>query len=172
MSDLRVPTTPREAVALARSLYFNRVFRFLTVGGTCGVIQLSVLHGLVATRGLEEHLANLIAFFISMEINFIFSQLFTWRDRLSPALQTRGFIGRLAMFNVSATMSLVINQSVFALFNIFMWYLPAAALGICAAAFTNFMLNDRIVFRMWSGGAPRATMGQSADPPGTNSIET
>lgn len=161
MSELRVPTSPAEAVSLVRTLYSNRVVRFLTVGGTCGVIQLSVLHVLVAARGFEEHLANLIAFFVSMEINFVLSQFFTWRDRPTPALQSRGFIGRLAMFNVSAAISLVINQGVFAVFNLFVWYLPAAALGICAAATANFMLNDRIVFRLWSASSASVTMGES-----------
>ena len=40
------------------------------------------------------------------------------------------------------------NQGVFALMNLFIWYLPAAAIGICVAAFANFMLNDRLVFRL------------------------
>lgn len=163
MNDLKLPTRPGEAASLVRTLYANRVVRFITVGGTCGVIQLSVLHALVTARGVEEHLANLIAFFISMEINFVLSQLFTWRDRWSPALQSRGFAARLAMFNVSAGVSLVINQGVFAVFNLFVWYLPAAAIGICAAAFTNFMLNDRIVFRLWSPRRASAAMGESQD---------
>jgi putative flippase GtrA len=145
---LRFPTKPSELVGLAKTLYANRVARFLTVGGTCGVIQLFVLHTLVAARGVEEHLANLIAFFISMEMNFVLSQLFTWRDRWSPALQSRGFAARLAMFNVSASVSLVINQGVFAVFNLFIWYMLAAAIGICLASITNFLLNDRLVFRV------------------------
>ena len=161
MGELRVPTTPGEAVALVRTLYFNRVVRFLTVGGTCGLIQLSILHGLVAGQGMGERLANFIAFIVSMELNFVLSQFFTWRDRWSSTLQPHKFLARLAMFNVSAaSTSGVVNQGVFNLVNLFMWYLPAAAIGICAAAFANFMLNDRLVFRLWSKGGASATIAE------------
>lgn len=145
---LRFPTRPSELVELARALYANRVARFLAVGGTCGVIQLSILHFLVVS-GVEAHLANLAAFAVSMELNFVLSQLFTWRDRWPPSLRASTILGRLLLFNVSATTTGVVNQGVFALFNLFISYLPAAAIGIGVAAFTNFLLNDRLVFRSW-----------------------
>jgi len=160
MSELKVPTTPREAVALVRAAYSNRVMRFLTVGGTCGIIQLSILHALVVW-GIEEHISNLIAFVISMEINFAMNQLFTWRDRWTTSLSVRKVIGRLLLFNVSASLTAgVINQGTFALMNLFMWYLPAGAIGICVAALANFMLNDRLVFRLWSSSGTSATIAE------------
>jgi putative flippase GtrA len=123
------------------------------------LIQLSVLHGLVVSTGVGERLANLIAFIISMELNFVLNQFFTWRDRLSPALRPHRFLARFAMFNVSAaSTSGIVNQGVFNLVNLFMWYLPAAAIGICAAATANFLLNDRLVFRLWSSGGASATI--------------
>ena len=162
MNELRIPTRPGDVVAFARALYANRVMRFVAVGGTCGVIQLSVLHALVAGAGMDERLANLlIAFPISMELNFVLSQFFTWNDRRSPALQSRKFLARLAMFNVSAiSTSGVVNQGVFNLLNLFIWYLPAAAIGICAAATANFLLNDRLVFRLWSSGGRSARIAE------------
>jgi len=158
MNDLRVPTSPGEAVTFVRRLHANRVMRFLTVGGTCGIIQLSILHALVVS-GMEEHISNLIAFVISMEINFAMNQLFTWRDRWTSALSIRKVVGRLLLFNLSASLTAgLINQGTFALMNLFMWYLPAGAIGICVAAFANFMLNDRLVFRRWSTGSASATI--------------
>jgi putative flippase GtrA len=146
-------------MAFLRGLYANRIMRFLTVGGSCGVIQLSVLHELVAGAGMSERLANLIAFLISMELNFVLNQFFTWRDRWSSTLQPHKFLARLVMFNISAaSTSGIVNQGVFNLFNLFMWYLPAAAIGILAAASANFMLNDRLVFRLWSKSSASATI--------------
>ena len=156
---MRFPTSPSDAALLVRTLYASRIARFVTVGGSCGVVQLSVLHGLVAGGGMDERLANLIAFIISMEMNFVLSQFFTWRDRWSSTLQPLKFLARLGMFNVAAaSTSGLVNQGVFNIVAIFIWYLPAAAIGICAAAAANFMLNDRLVFRLWStGGEPART---------------
>ena len=146
---------------MARGLYSSRIVRFLVVGGTCGVIQLFILHELVAGAGMAERLANLIAFLISMELNFVLNQFFTWRDRWSSTLQAHKFLARLVMFNISAaSTSGIVNQGVFNLVNLFMWYLPAAAIGICAAASANFLLNDRLVFRLWSSSGPSATIAE------------
>jgi putative flippase GtrA len=127
----------------------KRVVKFIAVGGTCAVVQLSVLHGLVSAD-MEEHLANLVAFIISMELTFVLHQLVTWRDRWTPTLHPAKLLGRLLLFNASASTTGVINQGVFAIFNLFIWYLPAATIGIGVAAFTNFLLNDKLVFRMWT----------------------
>lgn len=161
MSELRFPTSPGEAALLMRTLYGNRIVRFAAVGGSCGVVQLSVLHLLVASFGTEEHLANLFAFIISMELNFALNQTFTWRDRWSGSLSFRQIVGRLLLFNVAASLTAgVMNQGVFALMNLFIWYLPAAAIGICVAASANFLLNDRLVFRLWSSGSVSATISE------------
>jgi putative flippase GtrA len=124
-----------------------RVLRFALVGSTCGLIQLGLLHVLVEAE-VQANLANLAAFAISAQVNFILSQFFTWRDRWAPSLGRPGLISRLFLFNGSVATTGVVNQSVFGLANLFIWYLPAAALGIAVAAVTNFLLNDRIVFRL------------------------
>jgi putative flippase GtrA len=161
MNELRFPTTPGQAALLVRTLYGNRVMRFAAVGGSCGLVQLSVLHLLVAGLGVPWLAANFVAFVISMELNFTFNQLFTWRDRWGSELTIGRFIARLLLFNVGASLTAgVMNQGVFALMNLFMWYLPAAAIGICVAATANFLLNDRLVFRLWSSSGAPATIGE------------
>jgi putative flippase GtrA len=150
MTELKLPTSASEIVSLIRTLFGRRVVRFLTVGGSCAVIQLSILHVLVVS-GIEVHLANLIAFMISMEINFALNQAFTWRDRWSSSLSAGRIIGRLALFNVAAALTAgVINQGTFALVNLFTSYLVAGAAGIVVAAGANFLLNDKVVFNLWS----------------------
>ncbi len=136
----------QDRLQLGRRVLSARVVKFALVGGSCGLVQLAILHTLV-TAGLEEHLSNLIAFIISMEVNFTLSQLFTWRDRWSASLGAGTLLRRLIFFNAAATTTGVVNQGVFALLNLFIEYLPAAAGGIAVAAFTNFALNDRLVFR-------------------------
>jgi len=136
----------QDRLRLGRRVLSARVVKFALVGGSCGLVQLAILHALV-TGGLEEHLSNLIAFIISMEVNFTLSQLFTWRDRWSTSLGAGTLLRRLIFFNAAATTTGVVNQGVFALLNLFIEYLPAAAGGIAVAAFTNFALNDRLVFR-------------------------
>ncbi|MGD0114648.1 MAG: GtrA family protein [Dehalococcoidia bacterium] len=161
MTELRIPTSPGEAVLFVRTLYGNRIVRFAAVGGSCGVVQLSVLHLLAAGIGVPWLLANFIAFIISMELNFSLNQLFTWRDRWSSQLTPQRFIARLLMFNAGAsTTGIPLNQGIAALMGLFMWYLPAAAIGICVAASANFILNDRIVFRLWSSGGASATISE------------
>ena len=139
----------QDRLRLGRRVLSARLVKFALVGGFCGLVQLAILHTLV-TSGLEEHLSNLIAFAISVEVNFTLSQFFTWRDRWSSSLHPAKLFGRLLLFNASASTTGVINQGVFAIFNLFIWYLPAAAIGIGVAAFTNFLLNDRLIFRLWS----------------------
>jgi putative flippase GtrA len=168
MNDLRIPGDTSGAMGLTRRLYENRIARFVAVGGSCGVIQLSILHGLVAGAGMGARLANLIAFLISMELNFVLNQFFTWRDRWSSTIHPLKLLARMAMFNVSAaSTSGVLNQGVSNILMIFIWYLPAAALGICAAASVNFLLNDRLVFRLWSRGGASATI---PEPQGSANI--
>ena len=123
------------------------MLRFALVGGTCGLIQLGLLHVLVEAQ-VQENLANLAAFAISAQVNFILSQFFTWRDRWTTGLRPPRLISRLFLFNGSVATTGVVNQSVFGLANLIIGYLPAAALGIAVAAVTNFFLNDRIVFRL------------------------
>ena len=120
--------------------------RFALVGGACGLAQLALLHGFV-TLGGEEHLSNLVAFALSVQLNFFLSQFFTWRDRWTPSLGPATLLRRLALFNGSATSTGLLNLGVFALTNVFLPYLPAAAIGIAVAAVANFTLNDRLVFR-------------------------
>lgn len=131
---------------LGRRVLSARLVKFALVGGFCGLVQLAILHTLV-TSGLEEHLSNLIAFAISVQVNFTLSQFFTWRDRWSASLGAGTLLRRFLFFNAAATTTGVVNQGVFALLALFMSYLPAAAGGIAVAAFTNFALNDRLVFR-------------------------
>jgi len=123
-----------------------RVRRFAVVGITCGLVQLGLLQVFVQ-GSVQENLANLAAFAISVQVNFTLSQLYTWGDRRMSVPGPFQLVRRLFLFNGAAATTGVVNQGVFGLANLLIWYLPAAALGIAVAAVTNFLLNDRLVFR-------------------------
>jgi putative flippase GtrA len=140
-----------------------RVRRFALVGITCGLVQLGLLQ-VIVEGNVQENLANLAAFALSVQVNFTLSQLYTWRDR---RMSTRGppeLVRRLFVFNGAAATTGVVNQGMFGLANLLIWYLPAAALGIAVAAVTNFLLNDRLVFRPLSAQRLATAEGERAGP--------
>jgi len=151
---------PRQILRPGYAAAGVRIPRFVLVGMGCALAQLGLLQVLVQS-GVQENLANLIAFGASVEINFAASQFYTWRDRWTAAPGPRSLLRRLFLFNASAATTGVVNQGVFGLANLVIWYLPAAALGIGSAAASNFLLNDRLVFCM-----PRSRRPSSASAPG------
>ena len=135
------------ALSQGRAATRPRLLRFALVGSICALVQLGLLHVLVQ-GDVQENVANLVAFGISVQANFVLSQFFTWRDRWTRGPGVARLMSRLFLFNGSAASTGAVNQGVFGLGNLVLWYLAAAALGITVAAATNFLLNDRIVFRV------------------------
>ncbi len=120
----------------------RRLCRFAITGGLAGAIQLALL--LAFTRaGWPGLPANLAAFVLSAQLNFIMSGLFTWRDRLTALPWPR----RWLFFHCSIASMAVLNMLVFALARLLLPDLAASALGIATAATGNFLLGDRVVFR-------------------------
>ena len=164
---LLAPLTRRatlwEALGTGQAGTGARVRRFALVGITCGLVQLGLLQ-VIVQGNVHENLANLAAFALSVQVNFTLSQLYTWRDR---RMSTRGppeLVRRLFVFNGAAATTGVVNQGIFGLANLLIWYLPAAALGIAVAAVTNFLLNDRLVFRPLSAQRLATAEGKRAEP--------
>lgn len=123
-----------------------RLMKFAGVGLSCAFVQLLALH-LLVVAGVEEHVSNLLAFALSVQVNFLLSQFLTWQDRWSRDLRLRTLVARLLMFNASASSTGLVNQSVFVVANLLTSYIAAATIGIAVAAVLNFTLNDKLVFR-------------------------
>jgi len=115
------------------------------VGGFCGLVQMAFLYVFV-TRGVQENLSNLVAFTISVQINFFLSYFITWNDRRNPSLKLTKLARRLVSFNGMAITTMVVNQVAFAIFLFFTPYLVAGVLGILAAAAVNYMVSDKFIF--------------------------
>jgi putative flippase GtrA len=127
-----------------------RIVRFLFVGGVASLLQLLLLY-LIQLTGISKLLANFFAFEISTQVNFVLSYFITWYDRTPEKPTVRYVVERLLAFNGMAVSTLIINMSVFALMLLFVHYLVAGAVGIIAAATTNFIVSSRLIFRLRKG---------------------
>lgn len=127
-----------------------RPIRFVCIGGSAGVIQLSLL-SLFLQLHVHAWLANIAAFFLAAQFNFLFSSFFTWRDRtIAHAGELKSevqFGKRWLKFHSSILATALLNQLVFMLAGTALPSLWASALGILVAAFVNFFVMNRLVFR-------------------------
>jgi putative flippase GtrA len=134
--------------AVGRALFSPsiRPLRFAFVGVFAGLVQLSVF-SLLLLRGVNPILGNALAFLGSVQLNFLFSSLITWRDRGTPP----GWMEvplRWAKFHAVCAVGAAVNFATF--FILARGPLPAlvaSGAGILAGAMINYAVNDRVVFR-------------------------
>ena len=137
---LRTGTHPLHVLLRSRAA---RPLRFALTGGFAGLLQLGLL-AVLTGHGWPAALANAVAFLLAAQVNFALSSLFTWRDRRRTAPLWRRW---LAFHGAIAAMALV-NQSVFLAAWTALPALVASAAGIAVAAVGNYLLGDRLVFRV------------------------
>ena len=125
-----------------------RPLRFICTGGLAGVIQLGLLD-LMIKYGWETALANIVAFLLAAQVNFVLSFFFTWRDRqpVADTVTRYVFWSRWLRFHSSILLTALLNQGVFLLTRAFIPALLASALGICVASLVNFFTMNTLVFR-------------------------
>jgi putative flippase GtrA/4-amino-4-deoxy-L-arabinose transferase-like glycosyltransferase len=123
-----------------------RPLRFVAIGALAGLVQLALLQAWTGL-GWDSFLANVGAFILSAQVNFWGSQFFTWGDRRPGRGETTALAQRWTRFHVSISGTALLNMSIFAIARTAIPAIPAAALGIGLAAFLNFILGDRFVFR-------------------------
>jgi putative flippase GtrA len=146
---------PRPASRVAR-LWRLRLVRFGTVAGSCTLLQLLVLSGLVHL-GLDQVIANGIGFALSAQLNFLLSARLTWGDRppryaaharSATRARVRAWGPRWASFNLIAVCALVVNELVFALASrAGVPLIAASLLGIMTGAAVTFSANHLVTFR-------------------------
>lgn len=125
---------------------FKRLAKFAFVGGTCGVVQLIILNVLVESLDISSNLgknaANSVAFFVSVQLNFVLSYMFTWNDRVDGT----GIVRRFFQFNAMMLASLVANQIVFAVAIHFFSVTISGIIGIVAGAIINLFVSNKVIF--------------------------
>lgn len=127
----------------------RRILLFVLVGGTCGLLQIAILAGLTRSGNIfsdqiGENIANVLAFALSVQLNFILSSNLTWKDKVVPGAST---LRLYFSFNAMMLGTLVVNQLVFALSNLYLPALVAGMFGIASAAVTNFVISGNFVFQ-------------------------
>lgn len=138
-------STCRSAPAQLRGSFLShaaRPLRFAGTGGAAGTVQLSLLTLFTheAWRPIE---ANIVAFLLAAQVNFLLSVTFTWRDRGAGDTLFR----RWMLFHGSIALMALVNIAVFAAARPFLPVTLASLAGIAAGAVGNFILGDRLVFR-------------------------
>src|SRR5947209_7636301 len=97
-----VAVIPHGAAGLRAALLSGaaRPLRFAAVGGVCGLLQL-VLLVLLKWTGLAAIPANVGAYLLSAQANFLLSNHFIWHDRWSSRATLRDLGQRWAAFHLS-----------------------------------------------------------------------
>lgn len=131
----------------APSPLIARLGRFVLSGGTSALVNLALLHGLIAGLGLRggwrEDLANLLALELSALFQFTLCRYWVWRNADQIPLWTSliAFHGAIALTSTGRTLLFSLLRQVG------LHYLPNAVLGIGLAAVANYLLYDRVVFK-------------------------
>jgi putative flippase GtrA len=133
----------------------GRVPRFVLTGGLAGLTQLALLK-LFINQGIHALPANLIAFLLAAQLNFVLSNAFTWADRRPGHAMWR----RWSAFHGSIASMAIVNMIVFAFAHTVMPVSAASVAGIGVAAIGNFFIGDHLVFRSHPGTDPSGRLPQ------------
>jgi putative flippase GtrA len=155
---------------------FVRFLRFNVVGAIGVAVQIASLALLVSVLGLHYLPATAIAIELSVLHNFLWHERWTWRDRTGNArcswpkaecamphargaLRDAGYRARRAGFSLTRLVKFHIGNGLvsmigsLALMPVFvsvlgLHYIPANLATIAATGLFNFLLGDRVVFRV------------------------
>lgn len=127
---------------LRRGCRHDRLLRFAVTGGMAAAVQIGLLT-LLAPRMRHPDLADLLAFLVAAQVNFVLSSTFTWGDRRRPG---GAIAGHWLRFHLSIAGMAVVNMATFAAVHPVTGAALGAAAGIGVAAAGNFLLGDRLVF--------------------------
>jgi len=128
---------------------FGRFVRYCLVGGSGVIVNMGMLWWLHGIKSLGTLRAGAVAIECAMVNNFLWNELWTFRDRslLQPGLRDR--LRRFINFNVVCGIGALTNLGLLWLFAIRLrWpYLPVNLFAIGAVTFWNYGLNTT---RTWT----------------------
>ncbi len=119
----------------------ERFIKFCVVGLSGVIVNLSILISLTEIAGLFYAFSNAIAVMTAIINNFIWNDLWTFRDRQTSTRTP--IIARLAKFSLICSMGFGINEGILLFFTevVGFYYIVSAILGIIIATLFNFILN-------------------------------
>jgi dolichol-phosphate mannosyltransferase len=130
--------------------FTGRVRKFLLVGASAALVNLSVMVFFVEVLGFKtyllKNLANVLSIEISIIFNFALSRAWTWGD--VPAKKGRNLAGQCVSFHAANLIGLITRAVLFAVLeSAGVYYILNMILGVGIAASMSFVLYDRIVFK-------------------------
>lgn len=142
-----MPLRPHAAGLVRR---YRRQITFGVVGVTVMAFGFLALIVLVEGLGVSPHLAYLVQAVLSVELSFVLSRHWTWRDRRGRAALTAA--GEWLRFHASRAFSIPANQ---ALFSTLVFagasVLSANAVCVTATALVNYLVSHHLIFREGAG---------------------
>lgn len=132
---------------MLRRLSSSPVLRFGVVGVAMSALHLAVFHLVVGATVAE--LANLVAFLVVTQVNFLVSDRWTWASRRGATTSVGAQALRLLAFNGTAAVGFALNAVAFstAYRLLDVPATPSAVVGVLAGAGATFLLSSRLVFR-------------------------
>jgi dolichol-phosphate mannosyltransferase len=125
----------------------KRFIKFGTVGGSGVVVNTGLLFLFTEKAGIDYRISSLLAIEFSIINNFLWNNLWTWRD--NPAIGRNALIKRFLAFNFSSGLvALVVNWGILLacteLTNIN--YNISNLIGIACGTMINFTVSHRWTF--------------------------
>ena len=124
----------------------TRWVRFASTGCITGLLQLGVLNWLLHFSWNPLG-ANIVAFLLAAQINFLLGYTFTWHDRHPLWRDRKVLMVCWLTFHLCISGTALLNMVVFLLAHMVLPTLVSSALGIVVAAIINFLLANHLVFR-------------------------
>lgn len=132
---------------MLRRLLATPVVRFGVVGVAMSALHLVVFHLVVGATVAE--LANLVAFVVVTQVNFLVSDRWTWASRRVRSRSSRQQALRLLAFYGTAASGFLLNALAFSVSYrlLDLGATPSAVVGVGTGAGATFLLGSRFVFR-------------------------
>jgi putative flippase GtrA len=125
---------------------YRRQVSFAVVGLLVMALGFVMLAVLIGRCGVNPHLAYLLQALASVQLSFVLSRYWTWRDRRASS---RAGVGREWLrFHASRMLSIPANQALFSLLLISgCGALLANAWCVTATTVVNYSVSHRLVFQ-------------------------
>ena len=131
---------------MKRRRWFRRWLKFNAVGAIGILVQLAALAVLKSGLRVPVLAATALAVEIAVLHNFVWHELWTWKDRRGMG----SVVARLIRFNLgNGLVSLVVNVALMELLvgRFHVQYLLSNLVAIAAGSLANFLVSEFLVFR-------------------------
>ncbi len=124
---------------------YSRLLKFLLVGFTGVLVNTSILWLLTDKLGIFYIISGIISTESAIISNFLLNNFWTWNHKN----KNYSFINRFLLFNIVSVMGLGITVFFLWFFTeLGIYYLLSNLIGIAIATVWNYLMNDKITFKI------------------------